>query len=98
MVNEVNNKALNIIVIIIILINYILLISIIIKINSNIIREPIDYVIKDIEECYLTIHNLINVQDINSDNVKFKTFIYSYTKPYLIELVQNSTHDCLCCS
>ena len=73
---------------------------------------PIDFEIKhNLEECYLTIHNFIsfnstlieNVQNeskmkhFNNNNTQnFKTYIYSYTKPFLIELIQNRTDNCLC--
>ena len=75
-------------------------------------NNPIDY-IKKIDDCYLTIHNFVSINStpviqnvVNKSNINvklnsnqnFKTYIYSYTKPYIIELAQNSTKDCLCCS
>ena len=33
----------------------------------------------------------------SSHKQSFNTYISSYTKPFLIELMQNSTKDCLCC-
>ena len=63
------------------------------------------------EECFITIHNFVKfnstaliskfpgTNDVQwKTNQNFKTYIYSYTKPYLIELIQNSTNDCLCCT
>ena len=83
--------------------------SIILIINNfkkcEIIEKPIDYELKNIiDNCYLTIHNLISINTTIgngkniSSNEKFKSYIYSYTKPYLLELIQNSTDDCLCCN
>jgi hypothetical protein len=72
-------------------------------------KYPIDYQIRDIDDCYLTVHNFVSINstieeisanishDINN-KLNFKTYIYSYTKPFLLELIQNSTKDCLCCS
>jgi hypothetical protein len=83
--------------------------SIIINFEYKQEKYPIDYQIKDINDCYLTVHNFVSVNStieqtqstIISKDVKnkfnFKTYIYSYTKPYLLELIQNSTKDCLCC-
>ena len=63
-------------------------------------KQPIDYEIKNIDDCYLTIHNFVTLKtkfwNQSKEDMEFKTYIYSYTKPYLLELVQNSTHDCLC--
>ena len=112
MPQEENYRKINILI----LINLIIfdLISIISIINNNKICEnekPIDYILKnDMNECYLTIHNLIsmkttiNEKNQNSkkynitNNQEFKTYIYSFSKPYLLELIQNSTEDCLCCN
>ena len=33
----------------------------------------------------------------SSHKQSFNTYVSSYTKPFLIELIQNSTKDCLCC-
>src|SRR5882762_11684511 len=63
-------------------------------------KQPLDYIIKDLDNCYLTIHNFVSFNStINNQNKmetsqSFKTYIYSYTKPYLIELIQNSSKDC----
>ena len=67
--------------------------------------------VKRPEECFITIHNFVKFNstaimkkypgtndDVNwKTNQNFKTYIYSYTRPFLIELIQNSTQDCLCC-
>ncbi len=73
--------------------------------KCEIIEKPIDYELKNIiDNCYLTIHNLISInttignENNISTNEKFNSYIYSYTKPYLLELIQNSTEDCLCCN
>ena len=66
-----------------------------------------------LDKCYLTIHNFIKINssifqlNTNDSNEKlnftqnnqqsFNTYITSYSKPYLIELIHNSTEDCLCC-
>ena len=74
-----------------------------INININKCQNelPIDYILKqDLDKCYLKIHNFVSIDSQAKDNStqkNFKTYIYSYTKPYLIELVQNSTENCLCC-
>ena len=112
MPQQENNRKINILI----LINMIIfdLFSIISIINNNKICEnekPIDYILKkDLNDCYLTIHNLISVKTtINeenqrtkiyniSNNEEFKSYIYSFSKPYLLELIQNSTEDCLCCN
>lgn len=63
-------------------------------------RQPIDYELKNLDECYLTIHNFIRLPSWmiqnNSNDFDFKTYIYSYTKPYLIQLINNNTNDCIC--
>ena len=74
-------------------------------------RTPLDYIMKnDLENCYLTIHNFISlnttleynktIENENwnlTNNEHFHTYITSFTKPYLIELINNNTKDCLCC-
>jgi cell division protein FtsL len=83
--------------------------SITINLNDDSKEKPIDYQIEDLKDCYLTIHNFVSINSSiqdrsmkNKSTIKnkydFKTFIYSYTKPFLLEMVQNSTKDCLCCS
>jgi hypothetical protein len=84
--------------------------SISINFNDEFKKLPMDYQIKDIKECYLTVHNFVSINSTIQDQISiknstdivnkfdFKTYIYSYTKPFLLELVQNSTNDCLCCS
>src|SRR5882757_1685845 len=78
------------------------------------IHQPIDYILKEeLDKCYLTVHNFVslnstieviqqNVSNINFKNYSqseiFHTYISSFSKPFLLELVQNSTQDCLCCS
>lgn len=54
----------------------------------------------DIDKCYLTIQNFVTMRhgfNISNDR-KFdlKTYISSFSKPYLIELLQHETKDCLC--
>ena len=55
----------------------------------------------DIKEAFIQIHNFVSFKEFNNstDNPikqSFKTYIYSYTKPFLLELINNSTDDCLC--
>jgi hypothetical protein len=66
-----------------------------------------------LESCYLSVHNFVSFNTTldlltndsksmfqlnqNLNNQNFKTYISSYTKPFLLELVQNSTDNCLCC-
>ena len=57
----------------------------------------------NLDKCYLTIHNFVSIHQKNgikysNDSIDFKTFIYSYTRPYLLELINNTTNDCICCS
>lgn len=90
--------------IITILISIILNISLlIINISENKCQYPIDYIIKDnLDQCYLSVHNIISIntslKNNNWTNNYFHTYISSFTKPFLLELVQNSTQDCLCCN
>lgn len=61
---------------------------------------PIDYEIKNIDDCYLTIHNLISTNLFDKNN-KYKnqtinTYIYKYSKPYLIQMINNSSNNILC--
>lgn len=82
-----------------IILNICLICNIFIISDSN-TKQPIDYSInKDLEKCYITIHNFVTYNYSNNidENLQFKTYIYSYTKPFLLELTQNSTKDCLCC-
>ena len=57
----------------------------------------------DLKNCFLTIENFITVRQNynNSENFlnkfEMKTYASSYTSPFLIELIQNSNRDCLCC-
>ena len=55
--------------------------------GKNAMDNPIN-----LNECYLVLHTLI------SDNYKnVSSYINSYTKPFMIELVNNATQDCICC-
>ena len=56
----------------------------------------------NMDSCYLTIHNFVSLNKFDeyrniNEIIKFKTFIYSYTKPFLLELINNATTDCICC-
>ena len=53
------------------------------------ICDPIDHPI-NLNECYLVVHTLISDGNVT-------TYVNSYTKPFLIELVSNASNDCLCC-
>ena len=75
------------------------------KVNFQNGMKPIDSEMKtNLDDCYLTIHNFVSVNQTwekrneSSNKHIIKTYIYSYTKPYLLELVQNSTESCLCCN
>jgi len=103
---------------IILSIQILLLFIILVKIEQNVEtiinkcnKNPLDYELKAMDECYLTIHNFVSFNTtahvnrfsstdpiVWKNNQSFKTYIYSYTKPFMIELVQNATKDCLCCS
>ena len=65
-------------------------------------KFPLDYELKDIDKCYLSVTNFVSLKskywNYSKDDIEFKSYINGYTKPYLLELVQNSTHDCLCCT
>lgn len=57
----------------------------------------------DLKKCFLSIENFITVRQKYNNSQKFinefemKSYASSYTSPYLIELIQNSKRDCLCC-
>ena len=67
-----------------------------------------------LENSYLTLHNIISINNsldfskINNSNYvnikndkpinTFHTYITSYSKPFLLELIHNSTQDCVCCN
>ena len=70
------------------------------KIEFNIIDDrtkPIDFELKPFDECFLTIHNFISINSSNQTGSSLKTYIYTATKPFLLEILNNSTNDCLCC-
>ncbi len=58
---------------------------------QNDCQYPIDNPI-NLNECYLIVHNLIS-----DKNNSVKTYVSSYTKRFLIELLSNATEDCFCC-
>src|SRR6266481_2266153 len=63
-------------------------------------RSAIDFEMKALDNCYLTLHNLISIKTFNNSSnpeTNVKTFIYSVSKPFIIELLNNFTDDCLCC-
>src|SRR5882757_8210101 len=79
--------------------------------NYCINHQPIDYIVKEeLDKCYLSVHNFISLNstlvqqknastlNFNNNSQIFHTYISSFSKPYLLELVHNSTEDCLCCS
>ena len=79
------------------------------KIVQKCAKDPMDCQLS-IEKCFLEVHNFIQLnstamigENVSSKAVNlvtdksFKTYISSYTKPYLIELIQNSTKNCICC-
>ena len=56
----------------------------------------------DLENCFLSIENFVTVRQNQSNfctlnDFDLKTFASSYSSPYLIELIQNSKNDCICC-
>ena len=57
---------------------------------------PTDFELKNLDECYITLQNLIKFDVTNETKSDVKTYIYSATKPFLIELLQNATNDCVC--
>ena len=70
-----------------------------IRMNSN---ENIstDYEKIDLENCFMTIHHLISIENDNNNlksNANVQTFVYMATKPHLIQLLNNVSEDCLCC-
>lgn len=54
---------------------------------------------KYLGKCFLSIENFVTVRKTNGTHNEFdmKTFASSFSSPYLIELIQNSHKDCLCC-
>lgn len=76
---------------------------------SNCGKHPVDCEFS-LDKCYLEVHNFIQLNNtafiessngsnhLNIKNEKsFKTYVTSFTRPYLIELIQNTTQNCLCC-
>ena len=62
------------------------------KIKNCTPRLPIDEPI-NLNACYLIVHNFVNLK-----NNSYKTYVNTYSSPYLIELLQNNvTQDCICC-
>ena len=77
------------------------------KINT---QKIIEYKNESFNDCFLSIHNFVSVKKLENTNkynstftrrreydFDLKTFITTYTKPYLIELLQQSKQDCICC-
>ena len=79
--------------------------------NGTHSKGPIDYIIKDeIDDCYLSVHNFISIEPIvqynksqksifwkfNKSSENIHTYISTYTKPYLLQLIKNSSKDCIC--
>ena len=62
-------------------------------------QQAIDCTLLAPEQCYFSVQNFIGIKEIGDNNFtsQVKTYIYSFTKPFLIELIQNSTKDCICC-
>ena len=55
----------------------------------------------DIDKCYLSIQNFVTMRHFchnvsKDEQFDLKTYISSYSKPYLIQLLQQETKDCLC--
>ena len=52
----------------------------------------------NLQDCFLSIQNFVTVRQNRTENdFELKTYASSFTSPYLIELIQNSQRDCLCC-
>ena len=54
----------------------------------------------NLSDCFLSIENFITVRqryNESTNEFELKTYARSYSSPYLIELIQNSRKDCLCC-
>ena len=70
--------------------------------------------LNEIKDCFLQIHNFVSLNttlditttngsigykfDKNSNDQNFKTYIQSYSRPFILELIQNGTQDCVCCT
>lgn len=55
----------------------------------------------DIDKCYLSIQNFVTMRyakhNVSSEKqFDMQSYITSYSKPYLIQLLQHETKDCLC--
>ena len=58
----------------------------------------------ELNNCYLVIHNFFSIR-YNKSNMEahlnksfdLKTYVSSYTKPYLIEMISNLNKTCVCC-
>lgn len=59
-----------------------------------------DYNAKILKSCFISIENFVTLRQSNitkSNSFEMKTYASSYSTPYLIELIQQATRDCLCC-
>ena len=61
-----------------------------------------DYNVKTLKNCFLSVENFVtfkqhNSSNVNKTNFEMKTFASLFSSPYLIELIHQSTRDCLCC-
>lgn len=62
-------------------------------------KSKVDYDFKVLDDCYLKLDTLISINFTNVSNYdsKINSYIYSSTKPFMIELLQNASNDCICC-
>ena len=55
----------------------------------------------ELEDCFLSIQNFVTVRQnyslCSKNEFDMKTYASSFSSPYLIQLIQNSKRDCLCC-
>ena len=72
----------------------ILNINILIKIDDN--KCPIDYIMKFDDQCLINLQNIIHVRTDESVHPEVRTFVYKLYKPFLMEILNNQTSDCIC--
>ena len=76
-------------------IKYICIIALVFETSILLINSKSD---SKLEDCFLSIQNFVTVrQNRTGNDFELKTYSSSFSSPYLIELIQNSQRDCLCC-
>ena len=73
---------------------------------ASVLIFELSYVIfnsNELKNCFISIENFVTVRKIPNNTTcekydfDMKTYASSYSSPFLIELIQNSQKNCLCC-